>query len=251
MKLRRVNAISAHEKAPIGVSGAWFLHCDDGFTYIVKFLDDTKAVLNEFVGGNLCKSLTLPTPDIVLVRIERNLLDHLGLESIAEGDHIGFKKLQNSFDFNSPLTKLHLSNIINGNSISGVLCFDNWVLNRDRANNGNNMINLENGVPVYYMIDFGHCFLSNSWTPPELDANRKTEEFCYIQEQLNPFINLDDTNLWLARIQKFSIEEINCIVNSVPEYWSQFSSEDRRSLKSLLIDRKDLVGKVIYNFLNG
>lgn len=49
--------------------------CDDGRTYLVKFKDGTRTVINEHIGYSLARFLELPVPESRQVVVSRELID--------------------------------------------------------------------------------------------------------------------------------------------------------------------------------
>ncbi len=152
-----------------GLSGAHFFSCDDNKEYIVKFVDGTKTAVNEIVGGSLALKIGLPTPNLALVNVNQDIIkfsSDLSQRNIREGVHIGFSRLPtNTEDFHLLNNQSFVTKTLeNEQDLYGVICFDNWVLNVDRNNVGNNMIEaLAHNKIRYYMVDFGHCFTGNGW----------------------------------------------------------------------------------------
>lgn len=136
--------------------------------------------------------------------------------------------------------------LVNNESLYGVVAFDNWLLNTDRDNEGNNMFQLLDDDKIqYWMVDFGHCFLHNNWTAIELEGKRKQEELVnmlgYVKERITKF---DDFCPWFDAIEKFDDREIDYIVNAIPSSWP-LSKTEKQTLLNVIKDRKPFSRKNI------
>ena len=111
----------------------------------MKYADGKKTVVNELVGGSLA-IINLPTPNISLVNVSSEFIevsDVLRSRGITAGLQIGFAKLTNAADFHQLERQFSGEMILeNSHDLYGIICFDNWVLNSDRNNAGNNMIEI-------------------------------------------------------------------------------------------------------------
>ncbi len=91
-----------------GASGAHAFECNDDRTYIVKFADATKTVVNEHVGSVLSKELGLCTPENAIVELRPELVsasDDLRQRQISPGLHYGSQRVSDSFDFDSDFAR--------------------------------------------------------------------------------------------------------------------------------------------------
>lgn len=189
MVLFSINAIRDLGRVK-GSSGGHFFLCEDQNEYIVKFIERNKTAVNELVAGSLATMIKLPTPDMVLIRLAEdliNLSDDLSQRNIEPGLHIGFRRLSNVCELGQ-LTQQTITQktLLNPEDLYGIVCFDNWVLNIDRNNEGNNMVEiLANNQMRYYAVDFGHCFTGNRWNE-ELQNSKDIME-C-VQLCIFPFI---------------------------------------------------------------
>lgn len=254
MSMIAVNAMRDLGSVGKGASNAHFFYCDDGNEYLVKFIESnpTKTAINELVGGSLALKIKLPTPDISLVNISQNLIDlsdKLKQRNIPTGNHIGIKRLpKDTLDFQYLTDDMLIDKTLgNNDALYGVVNFDNWVLNTDRNNPGNNMIEfLPNKKIKYHMIDFGHCFTGSTWNQG-LEQSKNNENlmaiFPFIRRWL---INIDGFDSWFKAIECMPDNEIDEIVNSIPLSWNLQSSE-KDVLLNIIKNRKHLVRKIIYN----
>lgn len=251
--MNTVTAIRDLGKVDTGGSNAHFFLCSDQKEYVVKFVESgKKTTVNELVGGTLAWSLKLPTPRIVKVMITEgliNLQDELKKRNIPAGFHIGIERLPSSaWSFNYPIEeKLHDKTLINTSELYGVIGFDNWVINTDRDNKGNNMIDfLPNNKIKYMMIDFGHCFTNNEWNENlqnSINSTNMMGVFNFIKRHVRDFV---DFEYWIKEIESFQDNVIDSIVSNVPDTWN-LSPNERAILLNFIISRKRLIRAIVNN----
>jgi hypothetical protein len=250
--VRVVQAIRDEGRVGKGVSGSHFFVCDDGKEYIVKFAAPApdKTVVNELVGGSLALLYNLPTPEIVLVGISSDIItlsDDLRKRGIREGMHLGVERLpRDSWDFDTlPSDFISRNTLVNPDQIYGVVTFDNWLLNNDRDNTGNNMLQLlPRNQMRYIMVDFGHCFTGNAWNEG-LAATENNQGLMRVFRFLRTYITrLTNFEGWFRSLEDFSEAEIDSIVSAVPQSWS-LSSREKEVLLHLIKHRKYLPRSII------
>lgn len=251
--VRIVVATEDLRKAVRGVSQAHFFKCDDKAEYLVKFsvAGGDKTVINELVAGTLAQGMNLPVPEIVLVNVPKSIIDNsedLTKRKISAGLHIGVMRID-AEDFNYfDEERLKKYTLENPNDLHGVLAFDNWVLNIDRNNAGNNMLQVLSKNKVHYhMVDFGHCFHGSQWAA-ELETRKDMKELMRVFPFFLKHIkDLKEFDGWFNKIEKFSDAEVDSIVASVPSSWNLGEAEKtilvnlikhRRSLPKVIVTSK-------------
>jgi len=251
--VREVNAKTDLGPTGKGGSGSHYFLCNDNQEYVVKFdLSKQKTIINELVGGSLAGEIKLPAPEVVIVNITKEFFDtateELKKKKVQVGKHIGITRLpKKTWDFDYwKDDMLKPKTLTNQNDLYGVISFDNWVINTDRNNQGNNMLELlENDQVRYWMVDLGHCFLDNNWTIERLKKEAEQEKlmdvFPYIKERID---TLEDFSTWFKSIEKMEKKKINEIVDSVPPSWPLSKEE-----KSLLINLIQLRRKYPRNII--
>jgi hypothetical protein len=252
--LNIVNALRDLGPVDTGVSNSRFFSCDNEKEYVVKFVESSKkTAINELVGGTLAMALGLPTPEVVQVNISQNVIDvsdDLRKRKIQTGLHIGIERLpkEKAWSFNYiNEDMLRGKTLINGDKLYGVISFDNWLINDDRDNKGNNMIEfLPNEEIRYVMIDFGHCFTGNAWDKT-LDNNKNSVNmmrvFYYIKWQIKEF---NDFIRWFNQVEGYENLEIDKIMESIPQTWN-LTEDERIILFCFIRSRKHLIRKIITN----
>lgn len=246
-----VNAIRYSAPVEKGISRAHIFDCDDNNGYLVKFFDNRKTITNEFVGGRLAMCLGLPSPKVALVKITQDLIDlsqAIQKRNIRGGIHVGSRFQEYITDFDHlTLQVLDGKILVNPEALYGVICFDTWLLNGDRDNTGNNMIEfLSDNRTKYWMIDFSHCFAGIDWNETLL-ASRKNDQqimprFNYLfRKYITDRKGFDD---WFIRLETIPDADIQHIVDSIPEEWS-LNPKERDELSDTIKRRRTLVRHII------
>lgn len=233
-----------------GISDPFIFSCNDNNDYIVKFLKDDhlvkdKTLVNELLGNLIAKHIKLPTPECRFVNITSQIIVNSNL-SVSAGIHLGIRYLEQADDFNNLDTEG--ITISNSNSFYGVICFDNFTLNNDRCNKGNNLLEIKDGKGHYYMIDQGNCFCGNFWDTTVLDNNINKRESVNIFEYFRIYLgesirDITKYSSWIQSIRGIKEEEIRCWIGVNP--WNVIEHCEQEKLFELLNYRKNLIEKII------
>lgn len=255
MLVREVDAKTDLGPTGKGGSGSHYFLCNDGQEYVIKFnLSKHKTIINELVAGTLADEMKLPAPEMVIVNITNEFFEtatgELKTKKVQVGKHIGIKRLPKTcWDFDYWKDEmLKPKTLTNKKDLYGVISFDNWIINTDRNNQGNNMLELlENDQVRYWMIDFGHCFLNSSWTIESLKKESEQEKlmnvFPYLKEKIE---TLADFSSWFEIVEKIEDKKINEIVESIPPSWP-LTNEEKLFLINLIKLRRNLPRTIICN----
>lgn len=218
----------------------------------MKFYDPSnKIAVNELVAGSIALNLGLPTPNKSLVNISTQVIEEsqeLISRQIRTTPHIGSEELAKEYDDFKKLGEEKLKNkqLINPEAFFGVVVFDNWVLNNDRNNPGNNMFAiLHRDKMRYAVVDFSHCFTDYKWNLDALKSKQTQEtlvgNFPFIQQRLSEPKKFEP---WIKKVEKFDGDLIDEILNSIPDEW-KFEEKEKAVMSEFLKTRKDIVRKVI------
>lgn len=253
MSVQEINAKSDLGPTPRGGSGSHYFLCDDNQEYIVKFNQSKlKTIINELVAISLAGEMKLPAPEVAIVSISQEFLDvatdELKKKKVQAGKHVGIKRLPTkTWDFYYWKDEMLKSkNLINQNDLYGAVSFDNWVINTDRDNPGNNMLELLKEDKIrYWMVDFGHCFLNNNWNIESLNQESKKQNlmnvFKFIKERID---NIKDFSKWFETVEKIKDKKINEIVDSIPPSWP-LTKEEKLFLIELIMERRKCPRRII------
>ena len=254
--IKTVNAITDLGKLKGAAGGHRFI-CDDDNDYVVKFVDfNNKIAINELVAGSLALELGLPTPNKVLVHISKEVIEDSPELMTRQGQlthlcsvlHVGSKGLPALYEDYEKLgeEKLRDKKLLNPEAMYGIVAFDNWLLNGDRNNVGNNMFGILPRDKIRYVaIDFSHGIASENWSATTLTGLMKSENpvpnFPFIENRLTDFSGFKD---WIQNIEHFKDDRIESFLNSIPPEW-KFDEKDKAILSDFIKTRRNIVCKVI------
>ena len=241
------NALKYISYAGIGKSGPQLFECDDGKRYVVKFMsnpfqgDTRKSLVNELISNKLARYLNLPVPVGQVIYFSIDLIKQipeLEAYNIQPGPHFGTIFHENSV---LPIEHERIKKCVNLSDMPGIIVFDHWVLNLDRADNLFNLIIVEGEeYNKLYMIDHDRSFYSRERDLLTLKNKEQLIEILWgdIYRQFKPFIREMDTFLkYVKAIEDFPNHEIENIVYSMPEEWISNKGE-LNAIYAFLIERK-------------
>jgi hypothetical protein len=240
-----------------GVTKPYFVTCDDGETYAVKFKQNpfgARALVNEYICAQIAISLNLPLASPSLVRVDSNFINdysddiskHIG-EEVKTGYHFGSKKIKKVFPVS---TSEMLESANNIEKVPDILLFDHWVCNIDRDWNGGNLLFDASNMELV-IIDHTHAFeLASIWTANDLNLKigepfRIFDFDGKVYNKLVPFINGNEPfHSIINKILRLTREDLWDIISNVPQDW-QVSHEDRIALLEYLLDRKNRIKELL------
>lgn len=144
------------------------LRCSNGRDYLVKFKDNPSGpyiAANEWICYRLASHVDLPVPEAALITVTDQFIQATPqLRNVTRTNHLPESGLQfgsawidNAAQFLSEEQVVAaLENMLNRDSIAGIVLFDRWVLNADRK--AQNLLGIpQRGMVRIVMIDHGHC----------------------------------------------------------------------------------------------
>lgn len=177
-----------------GMSSPELVICDDGHTYLLKnqtvfdpifgkWVEWNSMFLHEFLVSNIAKYLGISTPDVAIIDVDSNILEHDPTRRFKSrfepGLHFGSKYLhgvENNILSNYQTLKRmgkkfvkrswtsFFRGIDNKDDVPKIIALDLLTYNLDRFTNmGNLIINKENNKRKIHAIDHGHCFKGPTW----------------------------------------------------------------------------------------
>lgn len=232
-----------------GGSQSMLFDCDDGKSYVVKFNDGTKNVANEFVGSEIALALGLPAPRHALVEINQGLIDadpELKQRNIKPGIHHGTVFEPTALDLDARGLDPRTITLENAKDVSGVIAFDNLMINTDRNNSGNNLFFQASSTSYTYMMcDYNCIFTGNSWTAPTLASSVTFPNLVPVHPILaNTITGATQFEDALTRIEGLQTGSTVTIVNNIPQTWT-ISSAERAAIINFLEGRKSRVREII------
>lgn len=238
-----------------GSAGSCALQCDDGRAYFVKFNDGTRTVVNEHIGYALAEFLSLPVPESRLVNVPQEIIngsEGLTRRRIPAGIHHGTLWMDGCTDFKGvAMRELVLRN---APVLPGLVVLDNLLLNMDRNNPGNNLLQATDSGLEYRTVDFSEILSGRSWTVETLNIARSTSYLMPVFTVIALAVKgLSSFSPWLEKTEVIPSELLARILSEVPSSWG-VTDEEKVAISDFVLVRKKLVrGVLIANkarFLN-
>lgn len=233
----------------VGVTAPQFFRAQDGNIYVVKFQNHqfgSRVLASEFFAAKLGAIMNLCFPPSDIIEIDEQMLNshpcllELGLEP---GPHFGSRYLEHA----EYIGKNRLHKAVNVPEMAGIILFDHMFHNADRAKNQKNLLlHLENDQYKIYAIDNSHLFRSSRWTIDsfeKLGTKIKTYYFQHYRILLKDLLTAQDFIPYLEVVNKLSNEQLDCIVNEIPNEWLPDEAE-RSALADYTKLRRDMVGPI-------
>lgn len=233
-------------KVGVGVTVPQFFRAQDENVYVVKFQNNrlgSRVLVSEFFAAKFGAIMGLCFPASDIISIDEKILNNnsylleLGLEP---GLHFASRYIEDT----EYVRKDKLYKAINVKDMAGVVLFDHMFHNADRAKNPKNLLlHLENEQYKIYAIDNSHLFRSSRWT---IDSLQKlgtkiiTYYFRYYRKLLNNILFFQDFVPYVNIVRKISNEQIDGIVQEIPQKWLP-GEVDRTALSEYAKIRRDMV----------
>jgi hypothetical protein len=217
MELRTVNVIRYVTPLREGGSLPAIIEADDGFLYVLKFRgagQGSKALIAEFIGGEIARSLGFKVPEIVFANLDSAFGRMEGDEEIQDllkastGLNLGLHYLSGSITFDPlviPVPPLLASKIV---------WLDCLLMNVDRTSRNPNMLwwhkelwLIDHGAGLYIHHAW-HDWDNNSFKPfPMIKSHVLLAQASALEEVNSSFCSL------------LRGEQIRGIVNLIPDEW--------------------------------
>lgn len=239
----------------IGYSAPQLFRADDGKHYVVKFRSNAQGLRvlpNELIAGGCAQALGLPVPTMALVNVPKKLLDSTKeLEQFRATPGLQFGSKFVPRGHSEPwLAMLHKAE--NLSDLAGILVFDTWTNNRDRAWRASN-IELVKGADGHYRViifDNGWVFGGDpDWSAESVSAQRDIVRppFMYgvVYNSFRPHIRGENPfDSWLRKLEHLPSKTIQRVIQKVPDEWGIRPGE-QKALADYLIHRRKLVRPII------
>ena len=256
---RHVVAVE-HLRRMRGGAQPHLMRCSDGGYYVVKFLDNPqhpRVLVNELLGVRLAAWLGLPVPEITVVEVPQELIDHSDDLVIELGR--SRKKLRAGLQFGSRypgdpietpvydfLPDERLAEVENLTDFLGLLVFDKWTCNTDGRQA---VFYRPQGCLCYraLMIDQGFCFNAGEWDFPDAPL-RGLYSRTRVYEEVT---RMESFEPWLERLENRIGERIlDEVVSEVPLEWYEFDKDALYRLIEKLWARRRCVRDLILSAKN-
>lgn len=224
LDLRTVNVTRYITPLREGGSLPALAEADDDFKYVLKFRGaghGVKALIAEFLGGQIAKHLGLPVPELVFAMLDEAFGRTEGDEEIqdllkfSQGLNLGLHYLSGAITYDAA------ANDCEALLASKIVWLDAFITNVDRTFKNTNLLIWKKEL---WLIDHGASFyFHHSWNNWETTA-------------LTPFTLIKDhvllpkaTKLEEAHQEfttKLNTEILHEIVSQIPEDWLQWEEQD-------------------------
>ncbi|MES2555209.1 MAG: HipA family kinase [Bacteroidota bacterium] len=212
--------------APLREGGSLpaLVEADDDFKYVLKFKGaghGTKALISEFLGGQLARVLGLKLPELVFVTLDedfgRSEADE-EIQDLLRGSHglnLGLHFLSGAITFDPVVTT------VDPLLASKIVWLDAFLTNIDRTFRNTNMLIWNKEL---WLIDHGASFyFHHSWDNWEQNAK---SPFTYVKDHvlLDRATQLDEVNAQFTTI--LTDELFRKLVDQIPSEWLQWEGSE-------------------------
>ena len=244
-----------HIRRMRGGAQAHLMRCSDGGYYVVKFQNNPqhlRILANELLGTRLAARLGLPTPQVSVVEVRRELIDHTA--DLVIHLAMGHTPCRAGFQFGSrypgdparvPVQDLlpseQFSQVENLADFLGMLVFDKWTCN---TNGRQAIFFLEPGRSRYQamMVDQGFCFNAGDWTFPDAPL-RGLYARLRVYESVRGIQSFEP---WLERLEKkITVAVLDEAAKEIPPEWYNLEQQALFGLLEQLDRRRKRVPDLI------
>ncbi|MFJ7726596.1 HipA family kinase [Neobacillus sp. NPDC097160] len=241
----------AYQKKLEGKSNAHLITFNDGQDYVVKFFQPgfEKTLPNEWVGYCLARYLGLPVPFARLVDIPQEFSKQVAKLTEVHQTQFQFASLYLPDCLNGHQVS-HVSNIMNHQSLAGIILLDYWLCNRDRTRKNILLREAEYSNFQLWMIDQAEIFGTSNWLDADLE-NLPVEVLKSATHQLMAqFIESEQSfTEHLELIQTMPIHLMEEIVSLIPDDWMVSKEEKKAIVSTLVTRRKKILPELMHKFL--
>lgn len=215
--LRTVNVTRYITPLREGGSLPALAEADDDFKYVLKFCGaghGVKALIAEFLGGQIARFLGLPVPELVFANLDEAFGRTEGDEEIqdllksSQGLNLGLHYLSGAFTYDAA------TNDCDALLASKIVWLDAFITNVDRTYKNTNLLIWKKEL---WLIDHGAAFyFHHSWDNWKANAE---SPFALIKDHvlLPKASRLEEVNAaFTTKLNEAVIQEI---VNQIPEDW--------------------------------
>lgn len=224
-EIRTVDAVRYILPLREGGSLPALVDADDGFKYVLKFRGGghgAKALIAEFIGGELARAAGLRVPELVFVNLDEDFGRTEGDEEIQDllqasrGLNLGLHFLSGALTWDVAV------NCADPLEASRIVWIDALLTNVDRTWRNTNML-LWHGRELW-LIDHGaSLYFHHSWTGWEKAA---LSPFPYVKDHalLRDASRLEEVDEEMHRLITPAL--IDAIVDAIPEAWLEAASQE-------------------------
>lgn len=242
----------AYLKTLEGKSNAHLITFNDGRDYVVKYFQPgfEKTLPNEWISYCIARFLGLPIPYSQLVEIPQSFSSQVPELAQMSYTQFQFASLYVSDCINGHQISV-VPDMINHQSLAGIILFDYWLYNTDRTRK-NILLSMETPPNSYHLwiIDHAEIFGSYNWQQQDLDILPE-EIMKSATHQLMALLIEDETYFdeQLKLIQTIPTLLLKEIVTLIPEDWMVSKEEKKAIINTLARRRKKSLPELIKRFV--
>ena len=231
--------------------------CSDGETYYIKHIGNNRLhVINELIGSSLLQLLAVPAPEIALVEVVSETIEGVRFDGKPpQGVAFGSRQLMGqskSLDRADLYQGQEIRKFAASQALIGIVLFDIWVYNIDRAPHNPNILVEEIGKNSFRLVAIDHAVIfedkeyidlgsSRNSFPPTIEESLISHPlFRDVHDALGLFSS-DEADRVLCKIESIREDELRDILNVIPNEWEVKDTEKESIIKHYLLPRKDLV----------
>lgn len=223
LEIREVDIIRYIQPFREGGSLPGLVDADDGFSYVIKFRgagQGKKALIAEFIGGELARFLGLRVPEMVFANLDEGFGRTEPDEEIQDlfkfsvGKNLGVSYLDGAITFDANVNKISAS------EASKIVWLDALLMNVDRTVRNTNMLIWHGEL---WLIDHGAAlYFHHSWSNWEDSISKP---FVQIKDHvlLNRAESVVDVDKKYREL--FNTENIGNILEALPDEWLENTNE--------------------------
>jgi hypothetical protein len=235
-----------------GKSNAHLMTFNDGRDYVVKYFQQgfEKTLPNEWISYCIARYLGLPIPFSQLVEIPQTFSSQVpDLAQMTYTKH-QFASLYVPDCINGHQLSV-VPDVINHDSLAGIILFDYWLCNTDRTRK-NILLSKEIHQNSYklWIIDHAEIFGLYNWIQQDLEM-LPNEIMKSATHQLMALLIEDENNFneQLKLIQTIPTLLLKEIVTLIPDDWMVTPEEKKAIVSTLATRRKKILPEVIDKFV--
>lgn len=247
MEIRKVHVTRYVTPLREGGSMPAIAEADDGFLYVLKFRgagQGRKALIAEFIGGELARAAGLRMPEIVFAELDEAFGRTEGDEEIQDllkasvGLNLGVHYLSGSITYDPVVDK------VDSLLASKIVWLDSFITNVDRTARNANMLMWNKEL---WLIDHGaSLYFHHAWNNWETHAQ---QAFTQIKDHvLLPYANhLDEADGEMRYL--ITPDFIESIVAAIPDAWLEPETEEETADSMRAVYHQYLTKRLTRNFI--
>lgn len=236
LEIRTVEVVRYIKPLREGGSLPAIVEGDDDFEYVLKFRgagQGTKALVAEFIGGELARAIGLKVPELVFMNLDDSFSKNEGDEEIQDllkfsvGLNLGLHFLSGAIAYDP------LVSVADPLSASKVVLLDSMITNIDRTARNTNLLNWKREL---WLIDHGaSLYFHHKWENWKSHLGRS---FPNVKDHvlLSRASELDEASKEIQ--EHLSSQIIEHIISNIPEDWLQDESSTMKpnEMKSAYVE---------------